>query len=208
MGKLFHKLGGTKRKNQLERWTNGEESEWNFTVNSTEVTAQLLWKRRNAEADLTEESVKRQKQLETENKDLRKTVRKQAKTIVGLKSGTSTVYRRPSKGWSEYSRQQRYNIKKEVAGNVCSALSFCDEACLKPKKVEMENVSEGTIEILDVSTGEFEGKSVNDGKPLCSKKHTALYLKDKLAISNSGYHELSMISDLLPFSQLKNVLLH
>jgi len=36
-------------------------------------------------------------------------------------------------------------------------LSFCDEACLKPRKVEMENVSGGTIEILDVSTGEFEG---------------------------------------------------
>ena len=45
MDKLFHKLGGKKRKNQLERWTNGEESEWNFTVSSTEVTAQLLRKR-------------------------------------------------------------------------------------------------------------------------------------------------------------------
>ena len=159
---------------------------------------------------MTEESVKRQKQLEIENKDLRKTVRKQAKTIVGLKSETSTVYRIPSKGWSEYSRQQKYNIKKEVAGNVCSALSFCDEACLKPRKVEIENVSEGTTEILDVSTGEFEGKYVSDRKSLNSKKHTALYLKDKykLAISNSGYHKLSMISDLPPSSQLKNVLLH
>ena len=161
MGKLFHKLGRTKQKNQLERWTNGEESVWNFTVSSTEITAQLLRKRRNAEADLTEESVKHQKQLETKNKGLRKTVRKQAKIIVGLKSN-STVYRRPSKDWSEYSRQQRYNIKKEVAGNVCSALSFCNEACLKPRKVEIENVSEGTTEILDVSTGKLEGKYVSD----------------------------------------------
>ena len=167
MGKLFHKLGGTKQKNQLERWTNGEESVWNFTVSSTEITAQLLRKRRNAEADLTEESVKRQKQLETKNKGLRKTVRKQAKMIVGLKSGNSMVYRRPSKDWSEYSRQQRYNIKKEVGGNVCSVLSFCDEACLKPRKVEIENISEGTTEILDVSTeildvstDELEGKYV------------------------------------------------
>ena len=159
-------------------------------------------KRQNAEANLAEESIKLQKQLETENKDLRKTVCKQAKMIVGLKSGTSTVYRRPSKGWSEYSRQQRYNIKKEIAGNVCSALSFCDEACLKPRKVEMENISEGTIEILNVSTGEFEGKRVGDRKPF-SSKHTALYLKDKLAISNSGYQELSMISDLPRFNQLK-----
>lgn len=172
------------------------------SVSSTEVTAQLLQKRQNAEADLTEESVKCQKQFETENKVLGKTVRKQAKTIVGLKSETSAVYR-PSKNCSEYSRQQRYNIKKKVAGNVCSALSVCDEACFKPRKVEMENVSEGTIEILDISTGEFDGKCVSDGKRLSSKKHMVLYLKDKLAISNSGYHELSMISDLPPFSQLK-----
>jgi len=127
---------------------------------------------------------------------------------VGLKSGTSSVVRHPFKGLSEYSRQQRYNnIKKSVASDVCSALSFCNEACLKPRKVEMENVNEGTIEVLDASTGEFEGKCVNNGTPLGSKKHTALYLKGKLAISNSGYHVLSMISDLPPFSQLKNVLL-
>jgi len=68
MGKLFHKLGGTKQKNQLERRTNGEESEWNFTVSSTEVSAQLLCKRRNAEANLTEESVKRQRQLRPKTK--------------------------------------------------------------------------------------------------------------------------------------------
>lgn len=144
----------------------------------------------------------------TENKDIRKTVRKQAKMIVGLKSGTSMVYRRPSKGWSELSRQQRYNIKKKAAASICSALSFCDEACLKPRKVEMENVSKGTIEILDVSTGKFEGKGITDRKSLSSKEHTALYLKDKLAVSNSGYHELSMISDLPPINQVKNVLLH
>ena len=59
-------------------WTNGEESKWNFTVSCTEVTAQLLQKRRNAESNLTEQSVKHQKQLETENKVLRKTVHKQA----------------------------------------------------------------------------------------------------------------------------------
>jgi len=157
-----------------------------------------LWKRRNAEADFTEVLVKRHKQLESENKNLRKT----DKTIVELKSGTSSVIRCPSKGWSEYSREQRYNIKKSFASDVFSALSFCDEACLKPRKVEMENVNEGTIEVLDVSTGVFEGKCVNNRTSLRSKKHTALYLKDKLAISNSGYHELSRISELPPFSQL------
>ena len=74
------------------------KSKRNFKVSSAEVTAQLLQKRRNAEADLTEESVKCHKQLEPENTDLRKTVHKQGKTIVGLKSGTMD--------WSEHFRQQ------------------------------------------------------------------------------------------------------
>ena len=67
----------------------------------------------------------------------------------------------------------------------------------------MENVSERTIEILDISTGEFDRKCVIEGKSLSSKKYMALYLKGKSAISNSGDHKSSVISDLPPFSQLK-----
>jgi len=48
---LYHKLGGIKQKIQIERWTKGEEPDCNFTVSTTEVTSQLLWKRRNAQAD-------------------------------------------------------------------------------------------------------------------------------------------------------------
>jgi len=130
-------------------------------------------------------------------------VQKQAKEIVGLKSGISTVYRCASKSWPEYTHQQKYNIKKQVAARVCSALSFCDENTFTPCKVEMKNVDEGTYEVLDLSTGSFESRS---DCSVSGDTHTALYLKDKLAISNAGYHELSIISNLPSSSQIKNVL--
>lgn len=63
----------------------------------------------------------------------------------------------------------------------------------------MKNADEGTYEVLDLSTGSFESKSDNK---LSGDMHTALYLKDKLAISNAGYHELSMISNLPSSSQI------
>ena len=64
----------------------------------------------------------------------------------------------------------------------------------------MKNADEGTYEVLDLSTSSFECRT--DGK-LSEDMHTALYLKDKLSISDAGYHELSMISDLPSSSQFK-----
>lgn len=57
------------------------------------------------------------------------------------------------------------------------------------------------METLDVSTGEFtKNSSCNN---ISGSVHTALYLKDKFSISNSGYHQLSMISDLPNSTQVK-----
>ena len=38
------------------------------------------------------------------------------------------------------------------------------------------------------------------------KLHTSLYVKDKFPVSNQAYHELSMISDLPNFSQVRTLL--
>ena len=195
MGKLLSKLGGTKRALQLQQW---KDSTWNLCVSDAEIKTQVL-KRQNAEVQLNEESSKRQK-LEVENKKLKNTVQKQAEEIAGLRSGTSTVYRRASKSWSKYSRQQKYNIKKQLATRVSSALSFCDEKTFIPCKVEMKNVDDGTYEVLNISTGSFESRPDDKSS---SDTNTALYLKDKLAISNTGYHELSMISNLPSSSQIR-----
>ena len=200
MGSSYDSLGGTARAKQLRNWKEGIHSTWKLTINGTEVSSQLLRKRKSDELKLKDETSKRQK-LEKENKGLKKSVKAQAKKIAGLQSGTSTVYRQASKSWSEYSRQQKYNIKKKLARNVCSTLSFCDENNFKPYEVVLKNADEGTLETLNLSTGEFIPKV--DYNKISSKVHTALYLKDKFSISHNGYHELSMISDLPNFSQVK-----
>ena len=61
----------------------------------------------------------------------------------------------------------------------------------------MKNVDDGTYEVLNISTGSF--KSRPDDK-LSSDTRS---LKNKLAISNAGYHELSMISNKKMHKRIK-----
>jgi len=85
MGKLFSKLGGKKRQQQLMKWKDLSEVMWKFEVNEAEVKQQLLKRKRLVEAQI-EESTKRKK-LESEVKVLRKTTKNQAKVIARLKTG-------------------------------------------------------------------------------------------------------------------------
>ena len=64
----------------------------------------------------------------------------------------------------------------------------------------MKNVDEESYEVLDLSTDSFESRS---DCGINGDTHTALYLKDKLAISNAGYHELSIIFNLPSSSKTK-----
>ena len=91
-----------------------------------------------------------------------------------------------------------------MARNVDSALSFCDENNFKPVKVVLTNTNKGTLETLYLSTGEFQALKSNCNE-VVSILHTAFNLKVKFSISHKGYHQLSMISDLPNFNQIKNV---
>ena len=72
MGQLFARLGGTKRKQQLSRWENGKESQWNFGVSQVEL---ILKRKRFLEKQLQEETAKRKK-IEVDVKALRSTTKK------------------------------------------------------------------------------------------------------------------------------------
>ena len=109
-----------------------------------------------------------------------------------------------SKSWLEYSRQQRYNKKKNLAKNVQSALSFCEDEGFKPCSVEIENVDTGSHELLNVACGTYSGMS----EATTSEKenvHSVLYVKDKFSVSNEAFHELSMLSNLPSSSKVKNL---
>lgn len=88
MGQSLSKLGGSKRKQQVEEW---KHTVWQLTIE----VPQLLHQKHHLEQQLEKEISKRQK-LEIESASLKKQVqsldkisRDQAKTIVSLKTGKS-----------------------------------------------------------------------------------------------------------------------
>lgn len=179
MGRLFSKLGGTKRKQQLLKWENGRESVWNFEVNEVEVNRQLLKRKRVVERHLNDEVVKRKK-IEAEVKSLRKTTKKQAKVISHLKTCRSETGRgSSSKSWEKYSRQQQYNNKKTLASSVSGALSFCNDEGFKPCSLALENIDTGTVEVLNLSSGLFTAKQcASESMSASTKVHSALLIKE------------------------------
>jgi len=95
-----------------------------MTINEIEVKAQLLQKRYITEEMLKDETSKWRK-FENEVDTLEKRIKKQAKEIVVLKSGTVTSHH-SQKSWSNCSRQQQYNKKKKLASELTGIYSlFC-----------------------------------------------------------------------------------
>ncbi len=60
MGKGLSKLGGPRRSQEIDRWTD-PGSIWSFTVDSNEVCKQLLKRKRDVEKELSREVTKRRK---------------------------------------------------------------------------------------------------------------------------------------------------
>ena len=88
-----------------------------MTINETEGKAQLLRKRHKTEEKFKDDTGKRRK-LQNEVDTLEKTVRKQAKEIEALKSGSTVTTHHSQKSWSSCSRQQQYNKKKQLANEL------------------------------------------------------------------------------------------
>ena len=158
------------------------------------------------EAHLHEESQKCKK-LESEVKVLHQKTEKQSRIIARLKSGQSESTRKSSKSWTQYSRQQQYNRKKQLASNIQGALSFCKEDGFKPCSIEVENTETGKHEVIDYSIDICYSKE-NILPSNMDKVHSALYVKDKYALSDNAFHELTMISSDLPKSNQVKKLAH
>ena len=194
MGKHWSALGSNKRSQQLEHW---KDSMWEFCIGTVELNKQLLSKKRQVERELDKEVTKRRK-LESEVTVLKETNKQQANAIMKSKNS----YINPKK-WSKCSRQQKYNRKKQVAGDIKSALNFCEMKGFKINSVELENSDTGKCEILDIKNGSFSEKENTS-----SSLNAVLYVKDKYAISNEAFHELSMVAHGLPKSSKVTKLAH
>lgn len=204
MGKLYSRLGGKRRQKQLINWKDGKGSLWNLEISEVEVSRQLLKRKRCVETKIKEESVKRRK-LECEVKTLKSTTKKQAKVIARLKTGRKENSRgSSSETWSQYSRQQHYNKRRNLASGIQGALSFCEKEGFKPCSVEVENVDTGQHEVIDIASRAYSQKDI----PTSSTKdntRSVLYIKDRFSVSNEAFHELSMVSNLPNSSKIKTL---
>ena len=88
--KLGAVLRGPRKAAQLDLWRNGKQSTWSITINETEVTVQLLRKRRITQ-DKLENKTTKQRKLQGKVDELSKQVKKQAKEIEQMKSGNLTT---------------------------------------------------------------------------------------------------------------------
>jgi len=117
--------------------------------------------------------------------------RKQCKEdILKLKkrqSGNKSYERKPL---ADVSRQQQYNRKMEMVSFVQSSLTSCDLENFEPCLLEMKEKNSGERMIIDVRKGTFTPK-LEHSEP--SSAHSTLYVKDKYAISNKAYHQLSVL---------------
>ena len=191
MGMQLIKLGSKNRLIKLNKWKDGKESTWNFVIDGVKLNHQLLHQKREAEVQLNEEILKRKK-CEEEVLKLQDVILNQD-------------HKRHRKPLSEVSRQQQYNRKKELASNVKTCLTCCENEGFQPCLLELKDKNTGDQMILNVNKGTFtlkdETKTTNTSDRNCS----TLYIKDKFSISNEAYHELSVTSDLPSSSQIKKL---
>ena len=171
-----------------------------MAINETEVNTQLLRKRRITEDKLTNETNKRQK-LESQVDNLEKTVEKQRIQILNLKLGNDSIPQRSQKPWSELTRQQQYHRKRKLAKNLENITSLCESSTYKPCNMEVQNIDTGVCEVINFRTGQFKHIDTKEDNSV----HSTLYVKDRYAISDHSYHELSMLSDLPSSSKIKKL---
>ena len=193
MGNTLSKMGAYKCMETIESW---KDEEWRLEVDVSEVKHHEI--KRKFEAKLEREKEKR-KRLEQEITTLQNASKKLTKQCV---SG-NPIGRGPStRSWQSYSRQQQLNKKKKLANGIQTALQFCKEERFKACNVEIENIDTNKREIINLDrqlyqpTPTFTG---SDEDRLCA----VTLVKDKFTISDTAYHELSMVSDLPNFAKLR-----
>lgn len=201
MGQALSKLGGTKRKQQIDAW---KESDWSFLVDTNEISQQLINRKRHHKVQLENELVKRQKlesdsaSLKKEIKDLRAVSKEQARTIACLKAGKDEKSRgSSSKSWSEYCPSHRSVKKKQLVTGFKTALSAYDMH-FTPLSVDVENVESGERARVDLTKGTFNPCNNVTVTSIEKLPHFALYVKDKFNLSDSAYLEISQLSSSLP----------
>uniref|UniRef100_A0A1X7SSL2 Uncharacterized protein n=1 Tax=Amphimedon queenslandica TaxID=400682 RepID=A0A1X7SSL2_AMPQE len=195
MGKMLSKVGGPKRNKILCEW---KTSEWLLMIDSPS-----LQKENDAAAEKLKEMEIRVREADQEVKKLQSEVRvlKQLNENSVPQSTSSRPGRRISKKWQDYSRQHKIVKKKQISAEVKTALSSCKSAKpLTPTTVHFATEVENECMVLDLSKGKFisHSSTTSINNESSNKSSAVLYVKEKFAISDRAYHEISLLSHDLP----------
>ena len=128
------------------------------------------------------------------------------KRLFSVISGSAN--KRQCQDVSLLSRQQQWVRKRQIHDDVNHALECLDTEGVKVKSLVIHQTTSNKADMLDLEKGTFTKldhiKEENDAN-ISEKK---LYVTEKFRISDSAYHELSMIFWDLPHScQLKQMAL-
>ena len=99
--------------------------------------------------------------------------------------------------FSILSRQQQWSRKKESFKDVNKALSFIEKDGIKASAMKFVHEETNLTEILDVKTGKYSTERTEPSKSV-SEIEFILFAKEKFGLSDSAYHEFSMICNELP----------
>ena len=197
MGRTINALGGRGRANQIEKW---QATNWTIQLYQEEIVPKS--NKRKAENTLVQSQVKKiallKENLEScqqSLKDANKKLKEAEETNERLSLNKVSKH---NKSWSEYSAQHKRKHKKQIASDIHTALKFTENTHFIPSRIELKNKE--TNEQLTIS----QDGSIATTKQLSSPCETqtiakqTLYVKERFNISNTAYHELSMIHPLLP----------
>jgi hypothetical protein len=167
---------------------------WPLTIDSEEVSKQLLRQKHSLEVELCHERSKRQKVL-GEAAELRKVTKEQEKTITSLRGGMGK--RASHKSWQEYSRMHKHRRRKELTSRI---KAMCKGGCFTPVSIEVAYEKEN----IDVGSGTATSSKRQVQLPKDLESFALYYVKDKFVLSDAAYRELTQLTPTIPrLSKLK-----
>jgi len=195
MGKTMQKLGGQARTCQIAQW---QTTVWTINLHKDEFVPKS--RKRKAENVFVQSQVKKIALLKEEVKSYEEKLKVANKQIKSARETNKRLSRKSgnmhNKSWSEYSAQYKRKQKKQVATDICAALTFTENTSYSPSRIEL--VNNETNELLIVKP---DGSTINQ-KPCQNNSETlakqTLYVKERYNVSNTAYHELSMIHPSIP----------
>ena len=212
MGKKLNKAGA-KRSKILEGWKEGDDSVWELSIDCVTVNKELgtqILSNEKKINKLKQENSSLQAELNGTHQTLKEIQNIQTNLIKTNKRMSSALVagpnpKRKKKDLSILSRQQQWNRKKQLHGDVTHALSFLESDRIQPLSVTLSTGS--STEVLDLQSGTYSKPLKNTcTNPLAESPELALYVKDHFGLSDTAYHELAMICEQLPrLSKLKKL---